>query len=221
MGFMSWKDCVDDETVANMHSEHPNRLKTLYLLQPNGKESIPEDSYDGYGRIQGRSAFAWQGEHNKGIEIVGNDEEDLHNFGLLLEMGSIYKDSKGNLYTDGKKGIPKLNIEGLNCNYIDIHPKFGKTPNELLESGELQDVTLRSILEEKFDDYIFTPIKVTYHKDAKYEDYEASKKCQYQGFGYPHKVIDDALVKKVREDNKKSRERNKSKNKGEEKTQKQ
>ena len=49
MGFFSWKTADTNESIANIHSNHPNAGRTVYLLQPGGKEPVEETAYNGYG----------------------------------------------------------------------------------------------------------------------------------------------------------------------------
>lgn len=59
MGFFSWKTADSKESIANMHAVHPNSARTVYMLQPNGKEPIIERFYEGYGVFGGVDAYAW------------------------------------------------------------------------------------------------------------------------------------------------------------------
>ena len=74
MGFFSWKTADTDESIANIHSDHQNAGRTVYLLQPNGKEPIEETAYNGYGDFGPVDAFAWLAEMNS-LGIPGSNVE--------------------------------------------------------------------------------------------------------------------------------------------------
>ncbi len=81
MGFFSWKTADTNESIANIHSDHPNAGRTVYLLQPGGKEPIEETAYNGYGDFGPADAYAWLAEMNSlgipGSSVVARREDGI------------------------------------------------------------------------------------------------------------------------------------------------
>lgn len=78
MGFSSWKTADTNETIANVHSGHPNSERAVYLLQPNGQKPIKERQYNGYCVFGGVNAFVWLARMNispEDLNQLGVDEE--------------------------------------------------------------------------------------------------------------------------------------------------
>ncbi len=89
MGFYSWKTADSNESIANIHSGHPNALKPIYLLQPNGQKPIKESRYNGYCIFGGVHAFAWLAKMNIDPETlnqldVEEDDFELRSLGIEL-----------------------------------------------------------------------------------------------------------------------------------------
>ena len=81
MGFFSWNTADTNESIANIHSGHPNADRTVYLLQPDGKAPIEETVYDGYGIFGNVDAYAWLAEMN-GLGIPGLRIDDRRLAGI-------------------------------------------------------------------------------------------------------------------------------------------
>lgn len=182
MGFFSWNTCDTNESIANIHSGHVNSTKPVYLLQPNGKEPLVEDYYEGYGDFGGIDAYVWIAENNLQkalLEKYKDDEDKLREFGLALEMGTYYEDINngrkfGFHYTDLVD-----EIEHFGGTFDYVIPEYGKSANELIKEGTFVKKSLREFI----CDYNH-PLKLSYNKDAKYEDFEGSTHCEYQGYFY-------------------------------------
>lgn len=82
MGFFSWKTADTDESIANIHAEHKNTGKTVYLLQPNNQKPIEQHGYEGFGVFGGVSVFAWLAKMNI------SDLKDKH---LLLDNNVLWE----------------------------------------------------------------------------------------------------------------------------------
>ncbi|GIU40864.1 hypothetical protein TUM3794_19780 [Shewanella colwelliana] len=87
MGFFSWNTSDTNESIANIHSGHPNATRTVYMLQPGGKEPIECRAYEGYGVFGGVDAFAWLAKFNseqaKSLDLF-EDCEELRKIGIDL-----------------------------------------------------------------------------------------------------------------------------------------
>jgi hypothetical protein len=88
MGMISWLTGDTKDSIVNRH--HPDGAVTVYLLQPNGKPSIAESNYNGYGLFGGVDVFTWIAEYNAsdfGISLIGASPDDMRDIGcdLLFE----------------------------------------------------------------------------------------------------------------------------------------
>ena len=81
MGFFSWNTADTNESIANIHSGHPNADRTVYLLQPDGKAPIEETAYNGYGVFGDVDAYAWLAEIN-GLGTPGSSIEARREKGI-------------------------------------------------------------------------------------------------------------------------------------------
>lgn len=63
MGFFSFKTADTKQSIMNQHTDE---CKPVYMLQPNGEESILDVSYDGYGNIGGVDVYDWLAQRNGG-----------------------------------------------------------------------------------------------------------------------------------------------------------
>ena len=81
MGFTSFLTADGQESIRNRYTgEH----RTVYFLQPNGKTSIKEDAYEGYGEFNGVDVFIWLAEHNL-PETLNHNTESLRDRGCMME----------------------------------------------------------------------------------------------------------------------------------------
>lgn len=95
MGFASWKTADTKESIANAFSARFAE-KPIYLLQPNDKQPIREDEYQGYCRFSGVNALAWLAKENAGEKVehldIYDDTEEL------ISIGLEYLDSEDTAY---------------------------------------------------------------------------------------------------------------------------
>lgn len=183
MGFFSWTTADKQESIANIHSNHPNKSRTVYLLQPEGAQPIAEAQYDGYGVFGGIDAYEWLANNNfseKMIQKAIDNNIDVRNLGITALFGKYFTDRN-----DGEKfffSYDDHNIfEDLTPfvgDYATIQPKYGKTPNELIKEGVWVECDFSEFL------YITKPLKFSHDKFAKYEDFPKSEICPKQGFFY-------------------------------------
>lgn len=66
MGFFSWKTADTKQTIWNVYTQ---KHKPVYLLFPEGRPSIKEPAYEGYGDFGGKDAYQILAEEN-GLEPV-------------------------------------------------------------------------------------------------------------------------------------------------------
>jgi len=72
MGFSSWLTCDTKESIMNRYTDE---CKTVYLLQPNGKEPIMDSSYDGYCRIgEIEDVDEWARDHDCEVKLSFNPD---------------------------------------------------------------------------------------------------------------------------------------------------
>ena len=185
MGFFSWQTSDTQETIANIHSGHPNSLRTVYLLQPKGLPPISESNYNGYGEFGGREAYAWVA-INSMIPVFSNltDAETLRLIGISISLNSdVYEDHNGQLHSF-HCSFRELGIKPFVGTYATIDPDFGKSPNELIESGEWRIKTFIDVIKFKFPEFVPAFLKFSFDKNAVYEELPIAADCPKQGFFY-------------------------------------
>lgn len=177
MGFFSFLTSDTEESISSTYSDRG--AKTVYLLQPNGEDPIKEDSYEGYGEFGGVDVYEWLARHNlPKNKIASMSKGMIRKSGLALALGKYY------LHRDtGQKwsifhGYAYL-IKGckdFRGSYATTIAEYGKTPAELIESGEFQEFKIAKNL--KF------PLKFSFDKDADYDSLPPAKNCPNQGYFY-------------------------------------
>ena len=185
MGFFSWRTADTRRSIANhcagRDSRGKPRCKPVYLLQPNGKPSIFEPEYEGYGMFGGVDAYVWLAEHNLPAKILrGMDEEDRRSAGISLDCGSIQRDTKtGKLYTvfHPVPFVPDVTHLGVHWDQ-PLQLFDGRSANQLSDEKRFEHLPVSSIFPVKY------PLKFSFRADAKYEDLPASKCCPKQGYFY-------------------------------------
>ncbi len=171
MGMFSWLTADTKESIR------VGEDKNVYLLQPNGKPSIVEDYYDGYGNFGGADAYIWLAKNNLPAEKLKNKTYDeIRELGIGLELGCVYKGSNGKTYSVFHKYADLVSscVQFVG-NYESPMDDFdGKTPNQLIESGDLVEIPLQDLIEY--------PLKFSFSEFAVYEDLPASETDPSQGF---------------------------------------
>ena len=159
MGFFSWKTADTKESIANKYTDHPNTLKTIYLLQPFGQKPLSCDEYGGYGDFESCdeygndlsfNAYAWLAKANL-EHIALNKKSEL--LDLLNEL---------NISSDILDNISNLDLI--------------KDRETLLQIG------LKFEFRKEFT--VSFPLKFSFNESACYESYGPSEDCPYQGFFY-------------------------------------
>ena len=182
MGYFSWKTCDTKESIANTQAYHPNAGRPVYMLQPNGLPNIEQYGYGGYGMFGGIDAYEWLAKMNlpeSKLKEINDGSEKLRWEGIELDCCEIYYDKstkKYYCYTDSP-----------------LHPKITpvESPNffsgvggmNLWKLSKEKKLTKKTLFEAFPKDFKY-PLKFSFNKDARYEDYPASKSCDKQGFFY-------------------------------------
>lgn len=154
--------------------------KSVYMLQPNGLPPIREDVYDGYGNFGGVNCFNWLVEQNAeafGIDIATLSEDALTTLGVGLDIGSVLKvRSTGeilNVFFDYTKLVGG---HYLPIAFSEIIPGMRASANDLIESGDLIECSVESLLNIEY------PLKFSFDPGADYDQLPAAKHCPDQGF---------------------------------------
>ena len=84
-GFYKLLTADNQESIRNIYA---GECRTVYLLQPDGKPSIKEEAYEGYGVFGSVDAFVWLAMHNLSAEHLRqfeNDIERVRDHGCAME----------------------------------------------------------------------------------------------------------------------------------------
>lgn len=186
MGYFSWQTCDSEASIMNVHS---GESRTTYLLQPNGKPSIKEVEYDGYGIFNGVDAYVWLAEQNAeqlGIDLSGMDKETRRMLGIEIGVGYTALEVETGEYWCTDRDAENLKILTKNKPNVTLNiiahwdvvpPQFnGKTANDLVEDGTFKMVNTSALLNIKY------PIKLSFNPEAVYENHPASEPCPRQGY---------------------------------------
>jgi len=189
MGFFSWKTADTQETIV--HEATGVQMRPVYLLQPNGKEPICEESYGGYGVFGEISANTWLAENNLSKQTIAN----LKGRGLSLEEMGILISNSSKYYVDTRddccyiygytKGILEpsgllsfVDDNGDPANYGSIYT--GVVINDLIKKGIWKERSCSKLF--CIGGKIAYPLKFSYDKNAVYEDLLGSRDCENQGY---------------------------------------
>jgi len=120
MGFFSFKTSDTNESIANIHSDHPNKGRTVYLVQPNGKPPIAENAYNGYGDFGDIDAYAWLAKFNapnvEHLDLV-KDSEVLRHIGIDLKYDEPEKIKYPLKFSFDEKAVYELLAASADCEY--------------------------------------------------------------------------------------------------------
>jgi hypothetical protein len=180
MGFYSFKTADTKQSIPNVHSGRD--IRTVYLLQPEGKPHIVETAYDGYGDFGGVNVHTWLAEANAkalGYDTSKLSEQDVFLLGVSLDCGHVCEDTQTgefwHIFSDARTLIPG-HFAALR--YDEVIPELGDSANNLLESGRLVSRDISDVVEVPY------PLKFSFDKNAVYEDLPASESCPFQGYFY-------------------------------------
>lgn len=180
MGYFSWLTADTRESIANIDSKY-SATDAVYLLQPNGKEPIAENEYEGYGVFGGVDAYVWIAEQNLNSELKSYlSDDELRDYGIAIDMGSYYEDINDGIKYSFHHNHLVDEVYAFEGNYETIQRKYGKTPNQLIKDGTWIEKPMRELLIK--GEYF--PLKFSYDKNAVYEDLPASEVCPNQGYFY-------------------------------------
>lgn len=203
MGFFSFNTCDDDESIPSEFVQHKNSGKPVYLLQPNGVAPIKEASYEGYGVFGGVDAYEWLARQNISGIPEGAVPDDVRLAGIYIDslafvvLGDMVAFMKQpDFFAEflKRKFTEKFTSEKKYTfiqasNYGEaIEEMGGLTLNELTEQSR-KDKSINVVSIREFV-YVTFPIKLSFNKNASYEQNAASTSCEYQGYFYPE---DDEL----------------------------
>ena len=202
MGLFSFLDAhnnksipVDSQVSVHLPSDWPDSTPKKFLEENEQYGNLfllnqIQGLYDGYGRI-----------HIEGIDPLDvyailyvmnfaslklpdvSTEDEARDIGLMINMGSVYQDKDGNNHhfhwNPNKMGVKSTQFNG---GFDVVQEPSGKTPNDLIESGEW--------IEKKIVPVTPFPLKITLEPADhnghvyRYEYLNASEDCPNQGFFY-------------------------------------
>lgn len=175
MGFSSWTTADTGESIMNSYCAKPSG--TVYMLSPDGRH-VREDSYEGYCRFGGMSAFEHLARMNLPAErLAGLSDDEVDDLGCELDTPHLV------LISDGTKHRVCARDAGIRpgvtyhqVSYGDPIDAFGgRCANDLIASGELV---------EELDAPTY-PLKFSFDHNADYASIPASGNCPVQGFDWP------------------------------------
>ncbi len=181
MGMFSWLTADTQETIANIHSGHPNAGRPVYLLRPDGKPPVCEPAYEGYGFFNRACAYKWLARNNTRF--------NSHHIGVLLAHGDVARDRHGVYYMYGNDADEQALLrEALNEDVAVVSYNSGddmividgekKTYNDWVTDGGLMEITYRELVGIKY------PLKFSFDKHAQYDALPESRNCPNQGMFY-------------------------------------
>jgi hypothetical protein len=174
MGFFSKLTCDTQESVASIHSGHPNALKPIYMLQPHGIAPLKQDTYEGYG-VVGINWFEWLSYANYG---VANNM-----LGVFLDCGKYLEDENGVVYAC-KMHIDEASLRTV----IGDETKIVLFQDYASPIDELNGLDMNTAMEKNIvrqcKPNVEYPVKLSYNPLAIYEENPASEDCPAQGFFY-------------------------------------
>lgn len=178
MDFFSWNTADTKESIAN-NLQDLVRVRTIYLLNPDGRKPIEEKSYSGYGEFDGVDAYVWLARNNlTDATLKSLNENSVRTLGIGLSIGSYFIDKDGkkwNIFHNFSKLDSELNYFPHSYETpMDYYN--GLTPNELIRSGVLKEISFSSMV--KF------PLKFSFNPEAVYEGLPPSTVCKFHGFYY-------------------------------------
>lgn len=158
MGFLSWTTGDTKESIPNQYVNHANSGMPIYLLQPNGRESICFSLNAGYGTFV--ECNEW------------GAERDINLFAwfALVNLPHIQKSNRSGL-------TAWLKDEGIDSTSFQIDRLDLEKDSQLLTSLGL------SIMYNKEFEFIY-PIKLSFNENAIYENCNSSELCKFQGYFY-------------------------------------
>ncbi|MCO4319975.1 hypothetical protein [Aliidiomarina quisquiliarum] len=187
MGFFSKLTADTNESIpSSAVAQH----KPVYLIQPNGKPPVREDSYEGFGVIGGVNWFVWLAKENAeklNLDLDALSDDDLFHIGIGIDCGYVKKDRKTDeywvIFHRHEQAMGSVDVNVFRGTYSDVIPELGASANELVESGRFISVPIAEVTPDLFS------IKLSHNPDAIYEDLPASKDCPFQGFFYPDEMV--------------------------------
>ncbi len=189
MGFFSWLTADSGESIANIHSRHPNAGRTVHLLQPGGRAPIAQPGYEGYGVFGGVDAFEWLARTNLQHAGVGSafTADELRQLGVAIDCGRLYEDKRGILWQcrlHRASLLEHLAAVGERLADVRYFANYDEpitidsrsTPNHYLESGQWRVRALRDLIPD------VRLLKFSFDEHAQYDALSPSPECPAQGY---------------------------------------
>jgi hypothetical protein len=175
MGMFSFKTADTEQSIMNMYSG--NFTGVVYMLRPDDSP-IVETEYEGYGVFGGVDCYEWVARINLPDAVLKHlNEDEIRIAGIGLSMGKYYIHKESGDKWSIFHGYENL-VEGckeFSGSFGTIMPAYGKTPNDMIESGEMVEVSISETM-------LNYPLKFSFNKDADYASLPASKDCPLQGY---------------------------------------
>jgi len=174
MGFSSFLTSDREESILNVYT---GLSRIVYMLQPNGLEHIVEEAYQGYMTFGGIDVFEWIVKINN-LDYLCKDK-DIRTLGLALSIcGSIYIDIKTQHKYSLHYSSLLADIRVFSGSYNDIQEGYIFTPNELIENGMWEEISLHNLLGIES---LYMP-RFSFDKSAVYENVPDAQSCPIQGY---------------------------------------
>ena len=151
MGLVNYLTSDTNQSISNINSGAPSTA--VYLLQPNGAQPIREDAYEGYGFFGAVNCFEWLVRNNAddlGLDLEIYCDDEIALLGVGLDCGEVYKVVKTGEHLSIFNDYTAL-VAGryLAITFDKPVPGFGRSANDLIESGELEAIELKSAVSLK------------------------------------------------------------------------
>lgn len=171
MGFFSWKTQDTDRSIANTYS---SRMTFEVTMTDNKGNKWTESAYDGYGEFDGKDFYQLVAEMSRPDECNGDVDHDRL-IGIRLFFGTLGIRSV-------KDGTQYLS-QDVDFQQWDEPLVNEKSPNDLLDSGEWEQVTV-------FADNVLCP-NLTEDDEHEWVN-EKPEDCEWQGFFYEDEEDEDS-----------------------------
>lgn len=146
MGHFSFVTADTHRTIPLAHHEIADPPKQVYLLMPD-EEPLQVGLYQGNGVFGGIDVHEWMAQANAshlGISVDDWDFEERRRLGTFLDSGAVYRDAHGQLWVvccPEFEFFARFGVKVASGNYGQPVTEGSKTPNELIDSGEWEELS--------------------------------------------------------------------------------